>query len=369
MRILWLTWKDRQNPAAGGAETVNEELAKRLVVDGHEVIFLVAGFNGASAEEARDGYKIVRVGSRWSIYVKAREYYRKNLVGWPDLVIDEVNTIPFLAKTYVKERNILFVHQLCREIWFFEMFFPLNLIGYLLEPLYLRLLSDRRVITVSESTKKDLTRFGFKPENIAIISEGIDIEPLAELGSVEKFDRPTLLAHGTIRPMKRTDHLIRAFELAREKIPDLQLIVSGAAEGRYGKKVLKMISKSKYRDDIEYAGKVSDERKAELMQKSHLLCVASVKEGWCLVVTEAASQGTPAVVYDVDGLRDAVGGGQAGSVCAANTPQSMAEKIVIVLGDEARYAELRRRAWESSKRVNFEACYGELSAVIANHYG
>ena len=29
MKILWFTWKDRKNPASGGAEIVNEELAKR----------------------------------------------------------------------------------------------------------------------------------------------------------------------------------------------------------------------------------------------------------------------------------------------------------------------------------------------------
>ena len=39
MRILWLTWKDKKNPLAGGAEVVNEELAKRLADDGHEVFF------------------------------------------------------------------------------------------------------------------------------------------------------------------------------------------------------------------------------------------------------------------------------------------------------------------------------------------
>ena len=62
MKILWFTWKDRKNPLAGGAEVVNEELAKRLVVDGHEVIFLVGSFTGAAQEEQKDGYKIIRVG-------------------------------------------------------------------------------------------------------------------------------------------------------------------------------------------------------------------------------------------------------------------------------------------------------------------
>ena len=76
------------------------------------------------------------------------KYYKKNLIGWANLVIDEVNTIPFFAKYYVKEKNIVFIHQLCREIWFYEMIFPLNLIGYFLEPIYLLFLSDRKTIKV-----------------------------------------------------------------------------------------------------------------------------------------------------------------------------------------------------------------------------
>jgi len=49
MNLLWLTWKDKKNPLAGGAEAVNEELAKRLVANGHQVIFLVRGFKGGGA--------------------------------------------------------------------------------------------------------------------------------------------------------------------------------------------------------------------------------------------------------------------------------------------------------------------------------
>lgn len=32
MNILWFTWKDLSHPFAGGAERVNEELAKRLAL-------------------------------------------------------------------------------------------------------------------------------------------------------------------------------------------------------------------------------------------------------------------------------------------------------------------------------------------------
>jgi hypothetical protein len=55
------------------------------------------------------------------------------------------------------------------------MAFPLNVLGYALEPIYLWLLRDRKVITISESTKSDLLRYGFKPGNVSIVSEGIEI--------------------------------------------------------------------------------------------------------------------------------------------------------------------------------------------------
>jgi len=380
MKILWLTWKDRSNPLAGGAEVVNEELAKRLAVDGHEVIFLVGGFKGGVAEEDKDGYRIIRLGNRVSVYWRAYKYYKNNLRGWADLVIDEVNTIPFFAKFYVhpvkstaggakqfnrvKEKNILFVHQLCRQIWFYEIFFPLNFIGYILEPVYLWLLSDRKVITVSESTRKDLIKYGFKKENIHIISEGIEIQPAADLEAIKKYDRPTILTLGNIKAMKRTDHIVKAFELAREKIDNLQLVVAGKPEGKFGQRFLEMLENSKYKNDIEYLGPVTREKKIELMQKAHLLSVTSVKEGWGLVVTEANCQGTPAVVYDIDGLRDSVKHNETGIICQKNTPETMAKNIVELLHDQEKYQGLRIKGWESSREINFEKSYADFLKCI-----
>lgn len=366
MKILWLTWKDRKNPAAGGAETVNEELAKRLARDGHQVLFLVAGFDGAKKEEQKGGFKIIRLGNRWTVYWKVFLYYKKNLTGWADLVIDEINTIPFFARLYAKEKNILFIHQLCREIWFYEMFFPVSAIGYFLEPVYLKMLSGAKAITISESTKKDLMRFGFIPDNVKIISEGIEIEPIKDQ-SFLKFEKPTILAFGAVRAMKRTDHIIRAFEISKEKIRDLQLFIAGEVKGGYGKKILKMIKKSKFKDSIECLGKVPGEKKIELMRKSHLLCVTSVKEGWGLVVTEANSQETPAIVYNVDGLRDSVKNNITGIVCRQNTPENLAENILQLLRDKGKYDLLRKNALQWSNEINFEKSYNEFKKIIRRY--
>ena len=366
MKILWLTWKDLKHPQAGGAERVNEELAKRLVRNGDEVIFLVAGFPGAKDEEIVDGYKIIRVGGRWTVYWKAYRYYTNNLQGWADLVIDEVNTMPFFAKFYMQEKNILFVHQLCREIWFYQMFFPLSNIGYALEPHYLRALSDREVITVSQSTKKDLLKLGFKEDKIRIISEGIDIEPAVNLENIVKYKKPVLLSFGSVREMKRTDHIVKAFEIVKERNPDLELIIAGDYDNPFGKKIVRMIRESKYADAITILGKVSKGKKIELFQKSHILIVTSVKEGWGLVVTEAGSQGMPAIVYDVDGLRDSVRHDETGLICKKNSPEMMAENIGLMLRDKLLYERVRRNAWQWSKEVNFERTLEEFKGYINN---
>jgi glycosyltransferase involved in cell wall biosynthesis len=369
MKILWLTWKDRKNPLAGGAEAVNEGLAERLVRSGHEAILMVAGFPNAVGEEMINGYKVIRLGNRLSVYWQAYRYYKKYLAGWADLVIDEVNTMPFFAKFYVKEKNILFVHQSCREIWFYEMFFPLNIFGYLVELIYLWLLRDREVITVSDSTKNDLLRFGFCSEKIKIISEGIEIEPINTLSAVKKFDQPTILSLGAMRRMKRTHEIIKAFELARDQCQDLRLVIAGLPQGRYGRNVLKLLAASRHRLAIEYLGKVSRERKIELMRQSHLVAVASVKEGWGLVVTEANSQGTPAVVYNVDGLRDAVKHDKTGLVCQKNSCRELAKNFLQMLNGREKYDDFRRQAWQWSREINFNRSYNDFIKILSQSYG
>jgi glycosyltransferase involved in cell wall biosynthesis len=362
MKILWLTWKDKKHPAAGGAEVVNEELAKRLVKDGHEVVFICGAYTGGDAYEERDGFKIYRAGNKYTAFISAFFLYWKKFSNWPDLVIDEMNTVPYFSCFYVKQKKFLFVHQLCREIWFQQILFPVSLVGYLLEPLYLWLQRNMQVITVSNSTKQDLMKYGFKEKNISIISEGIELEPVSRehFDNIKKFDQPTVLSLGAIRPMKRTLEIVKAFEFLKNDLPEAKLVIAGDTGGSYGKSVVDYIEKSKVRDSITVKGRVSQSEKIELMQKSHALAVTSLKEGWGLVVTEAGSQGTPSVVYNVDGLRDSVTHGGTGYISKENNPQSLASSLHFLLNNVVNYNLVRQHAWEQSIQINFTNSYSDF---------
>jgi glycosyltransferase involved in cell wall biosynthesis len=366
--ILWLAWKDYKHPQAGGAEIVLREFMQRQVAQGHRVSLLTARYPGSLEREMMDGIDVIRVGSnRYTHSFQALWRYVRKLRGRYDIVIETVNTAPYFSILFKsRAKRFALAHQLAREIWHYETKSPLSHIGYfLLEPFALRLMSRAHVplITVSESTKKDIARFGWKPENTHIVSEGIEIEPAEDLRQVQKYRRPTILSLGSLRGMKRTLDQIDAFELAKVRMPDLQLKIAGDASGTYGQKVLHRIATSQYADDIEYLGRVSKEDKISLMQHAHAIIVTSVKEGWGLIVTEAASQGTPAVVYDVDGLRDSVRNYETGLI-TATTPQALASGIVELLQDHDQYTHLRYNAWQWSKDITFDKGYKEFNEVL-----
>lgn len=365
MRIVWFSWKDRSHPLAGGAETVSGEIMDRLVRDGHSVKLITAMHTGAKEHETVEGLEIIRLGNRFTVYAKARRYFTENLSDWPDLVIDEMNTIPFGSAFVSKQKNVLLAYQLAREIWFYQMFFPVSLVGYLAEPLYLRLLSKKysTVLTESNSTKQDMQKYGFQAKNIQTFRVGMALKPLDKLS--EKQNQRIVLSLGAMRPMKRTLHAVKAFESARDKDSSLRMVIAGDTSGKYAQNVLSYIASSRHTSAIEVKGRVSNDVRLELMQTASVILVTSVKEGWGLIITEANSQGTPAIAYNVDGLRDSVKDNETGLLVANNDFATMGKAIVELINNPSKYETLRQKAWQWSKEFTFENSYQDFMSHIS----
>jgi glycosyltransferase involved in cell wall biosynthesis len=369
VKLLWITWKDHLHPEAGGAEVVCRELTQRLAAEGHKVTLLTARYPGSRRHESLDGITFIRVGGNRYVHpLAAGLYYLHHLRNKFDVVIEEIQgCAPYFAVFFGRSsQRFLFYHQLARKNWLYEVRAPFSYIGYyLLAPIATRLISLSRVpvITVSESTRSVLARYGFDARRTHIISEGLHFAPLQELTGIQKYNRPTMLSFGAMRAMKRTLDQVKAFEIAKARIPDLQFKIAGSSNGSYGQKVLDYIARSKYRDDIEYLGRVSTQRKAELMQKSHVIVVTSVEEGWGLIVSEANGQGTPAVVYDVEGLRDSVLHNRTGLV-TRQTPEALAAGVADILQDAQKYAALQVNTHKFSKNLTFERSYQDFLTVV-----
>jgi glycosyltransferase involved in cell wall biosynthesis len=140
--------------------------------------------------------------------------------------------------------------------------------------------------------------------------------------SLEKEPVPTVVFIGRLSANKRPDHAIRAFGLARRALPDAQMWVigSGPEEARLRRAA---------GPGVTFLGHVSDQEKRERLARAHALVATSVREGWGLVVTEAAAHGTVAIGYDVAGLRDSIKA--SGGVLTRANPASLATGLVRLL--------------------------------------
>ena len=85
-----------------------------------------------------------------------------------------------------------------------------------------------------------------------------------------------------------------------------------------------------------------------------MLLVPAVREGWGLVVTEANAMGTPAVAYNVPGLRDSVVNGVTGVLVSNNTPNDLAECAIALLRDQVLLEKYSNNALENSRQYNWD---------------
>ena len=354
LRILWLNWRDIRNPEAGGAEVFTHEVAKRLVKMSWNVTLFTSMFPGARPEEDFDGVEIVRRGGRFTVYSRAKDYCRKFVDDF-DVVVDEINTRPFLTPKYVKSRPILaLIHQLAREYWFYETPWPLSWLGYYyLEKSWLSRYSRVCTITVSESTRKDLVDWGFT--DLRVVPEGLSV-PVAEV-EVQKDETPLLLFVGRLKRVKKPDDAINAFRIVRTKIPDARLMVVGDG---YMRPKLERIAPA----GVTFAGRIEDSIKIELMTRAHILLFPAVREGWGLTITEANARQTPAVAYDVPGVRDSVVHGQTGILVPAGDINAMADESMRLLTEQSHRNCLAVRAKEHAKTHNWDCTAGLFSEYL-----
>lgn len=320
MRIIVLNWKDDRHPDAGGAEVFVREVTDRWAAAGHEVRLVTAAVKGAPSQEVRpSGVVIRREGGRYTVFRAARRYVLGEGAGWAEVVLDSINTRPFLTPRWCPVPCVGFPHQICREIWFDEMPLPVAVLGrWVLEPLWLRSYRHTPVVTVSESTRDSLRAYGIK--DAAVVRMGTQV---SDPGQVDKAGVPTIAFLGRLSTNKRPGDAIEAFRIVRRSLPSARLIMIGDGPLRAG-------LEHSAPDGTTFLGRVAEFEKSRLLASAHVLAVPSRREGWGLVVTEAAGLGTPSVAYDVPGLRDSVGAAGQGVLVEA-TPEAMAQGLLLQL--------------------------------------
>jgi glycosyltransferase involved in cell wall biosynthesis len=361
MKILILNWRDIKNHKSGGAEVVTMKHLEAWAKAGHEVTWLTSRFPGSASEKVINGVHIIRRGNSISIYLIAPFFYifaKKKY----DLVIDQIHGLPFFTPLYVKEPKIAFIHEVAGEIWDYMYPFPINVIGKWLEHLYFPLYKKVPFWTDAPSTYEDLERFGISKKDFHPILCPAENPPLSKMPVKEK--KPTFLFVSRLVKMKGIERVIAAFSEIVRDLPDAQLWLIGGGEESYVQKLQEEIQRHGLEKQVVFWGFVPRQKKLELMSKAHILLHASIKEGWGLVVIEAASQATPAVVYNVAGLKDSVRHGETGIVIKNNKPEEMGKQAVKLYNDKKRYKKFQKNCLKWAGSLKWDEIVQESIQLI-----
>ncbi len=333
MRILALNWNDLTNPFGGGAEVHLEELLRRLVSYGHEVMLFCSGWKDCAPEETIEGVRIIRRGNRYNFNLIAPFYLRKIVRREQfDILVEDINKIPFYTPLFLKLKTLVVIPHLFATTVFQEVNIVLASYVYLAEKPLVPMYRGRKFNVISESTAEDIVARGVPEEDVSVIHCGIDREAYAYDPSVKKYDRPTILYLGRIKKYKSVQHLISALKIVKQRVPDARLAVVGA--GDYLEPLKAQAESMGLADDVEFPGFVSFAEKVERMRRSHVAVLPSPKEGWGLTNIESNSVGTAVIAANSPGLRDSVSEGVSGFLYPYGDIEALADRLCRLLEDD-----------------------------------
>jgi len=367
MNILILNWRDIKNPLSGGAEISLFEHAKYWQKKGAHIIWFASSFKGAKKEEHIENIIIIRRGSHYTVYIYALFFYLRYLKNKVDVVVDNFHFIPFFTPLYIKRKKIVaLINEPAKSLWFKNIFFPLSLIGYVIEPLFFLFYKNISFITSANSIMSELEEFGIKKQRINVIPHGVTISNKKKKLSKEK--NPVIIYLSQVSPDKGIEDAIRAFFIIHKTRKNVKLWVVGKAKDRkYELYIKKFAEKLNLKDSIVFFGFVEEEKKFDLLKKSWVLIHTSLKEGWGLNVIEANAMRTIAVAYNVTGLRDSIQDGITGVLTKSNSPEAIAESIKTLINDSLKYKFLSRNAYNWAKSFSWEGS-GMLSWSLLSNY-
>ncbi|MFJ5773197.1 glycosyltransferase family 4 protein [Streptomyces sp. NPDC093094] len=347
-RIVFLAHRDLGNPSAGGSELLVDRLADGLTRLGHQVTLLCGG------PAAHRDYRVVSAGGAYGHYLRARSAFARQ-VGETDLLVEVCNGMPYLSPLWHRGPTLSLVNHVHTDLWkmrFGGPLAPAARIGRRLEHWALTgARQDGLLVAVSPSTAHALRAIGVQRERIRVVHNGVE-EPGPHTG---RSPEPLFVAVGRLVEYKRIDLLLRLWERVRP-VTGGRLVVVG--DGPERERLERLAGGS-----VSFVGHVSEAEKHRLLCAAWLLLHPSAVEGWGLVVTEAAVRETPAVAFDVPGLRDSVVDGETG-VLASGESSFAAAWCTLALSARRREA-MGKAARDRAARYRWDGTVRQFRAVAA----
>jgi glycosyltransferase involved in cell wall biosynthesis len=363
----------------GGAERWYRNLAERLAVEGHDVTYLTLRQWDRGTPPQVPGVSVRSAGPRMALYTGGRRRIAPPLVFGAGVLwhllrhgrrYDVVHTASFpyfslLAAGLLRRvrgyRLVVDWHELWSRDYWREYLGPVGgRIGWFIQLRGVRL--RQRAFCFAQLTARRLAAERIRGE--VTVLEGEYAGPLEPRPA--RPARELVAFAGRHIPEKRVPALVPAVALVRRELPGLRAVILG--DGPERPEVLARIAALGLQDVVDAPGFVSADAVEEALGSALCMVLPSSREGYGMVVIEAAAAGTPSVV--VAGADNAavelVEEGVNGTVAEDATPEALAAAILRVRAAGPALRE-STRAWfvANARRLSLEHSLD----VVASAYG
>ena len=301
---------DRLYPLTlGGAERWYRNLGLALSARGHEVAYATLRHWDRDREPDIPGVRVVTLGPRLEAYSKERRRILPPIAFGLALFVhlmrhgrgyDVVHTASFpyfsvLAAAAARPRGRYRLVVDWHETWTYSGWLAYagpvaGRLGWAIQSACVRL--RHRAFTFSRLHAARLAEQGLSEPATILTGEYAGPEEPPATGPAE----PLVVFAGRHIPEKRVPAVVGAVEEARKRIPELRCTIFG--EGPQREEVMRVVEERGLSGFIDVPGFVEEEVLDEAMRHAMCLLLPSSREGYGMVVVEAAARGTPSIVVD-----------------------------------------------------------------------
>lgn len=328
----------------GGAERWYRNLGERLAAEGHQVSYLTLRQWDRGVDPGVPGVDVKAVGPRMSLYAgPGRRRVLPPLVFGAGVLVhllrhghryDVIHTASFpyfsllaaaVARGRRRQRLVVDWHEVwTREYWQEYLGRLGGTLGWLVQRLCV--LVPQHAFCFSRLHAARLREEGLRGEVTVLAGEydgPLSVDP-------SYAPEPLVVFAGRHIPEKRVPAIVPAIARARVDLPELRAVILGDGPDR--PRVLQLIRETGLDGAVEAPGFVAGERVDELLGRALCMLLPSRREGYGLVVIEAAARGTPSVVVAAadNAAVELIDDGINGVVAPSASPEDLSAAIVRV---------------------------------------
>ncbi len=224
----------------------------------------------------------------------------------------------------------------------------------------------KKIIAVSENTKKDLMKLYNVPEDkIQVAYEGYKDNYKFQITNAksnpnDQISKPYLFFIGRLEERKSIVSIIETYNILKEKYNIPHSLVLAGKPGYGYEKIKFKIQNSKFK--IIELGFVDEAKKWELLSGAEVFLFPTLYEGFGLPILEAQSVGVPVVTSNVSSLPEVAG--DSALLIDPKNPSEIAEAVQKILSNENKKKDLINRGLENVKRFSWEKCAQQITNVL-----